>query len=237
MTLGHGGNYWISVHWRFSFEKCILGMASPRVSDTIFGPDGSTLHFLRTGWTSCVEVQREYNCGWSYLRKFMDITTSKITAGTTLTVPLSPDGDDVFEWVAGDSPLRVFRSSTTWEVLRPRQEKQDWVDIIWFKGAVPKHSFTMWVMNYDRLPTRSRFAGWGMMVSAKCAFCSRYDETRDHLMLTCEYSQYVWTEVLRRCQSLSTPLTNWSDNSCLGSPSKKLTLLRKLAFQTTIFHR
>ncbi|KAF3517994.1 hypothetical protein DY000_02059606 [Brassica cretica] len=79
-------------------------------------------------------------------------------------------------------------SSTTWEVLRPRQEKKDWVDVVWFKGAVPKHCFTMWVTNYDRLPTRSRLAGWGMLVSAECAFCSRFDETRDHLMLTCEYS-------------------------------------------------
>ena len=44
---------------------------------------------------------------------------------TTLTLPLSHEKDDVFEWVAGDSPLCVFRSSTTWEVLRPRQEKKD----------------------------------------------------------------------------------------------------------------
>lgn len=157
---------------------------------------------------------------------------------TTLTLPLSHDVNDVFEWVAGDSPLRVFRSSTTWEVLRPRQEKKDWVDAVLFKGAVPKHCFTMWVANYDRLPTRSRFAGWGMLLSAECAFCSRFDETRDHLMLTCEYSNQVWKAVLLKCQSPSTQLTNWSEllSWIRASPSKKLTLLRKLATQTTIFH-
>ena len=39
---------------------------------------------------------------------------------TTISLPLSPNTDDTYEWLAGDSPLRVFRSSTTWEILRPR---------------------------------------------------------------------------------------------------------------------
>ena len=96
----------------------------------------------------------------------------------------------------------------------------------------------MWVANYDKLPTRSRLAGWGMFVSAECAFCSRFDETRDHLMLTCEYTTQVWKEVLLRCQSTSTLLTNWFEllSWIRSSQSKKLTLIRKLATQTTIFH-
>ncbi|XP_013601326.1 PREDICTED: uncharacterized protein LOC106308750 [Brassica oleracea var. oleracea] len=112
---------------------------------------------------------------------------------TTIDLPLNVDDCDEYEWVAGDSSLRVFRSSTTWEVLRPRQQIKNWVDVVWFKGAIPKHNFTMWIANYDRLPTRSRLAAWGLLVSASCPFCSNYEETRDHLMLSCEYSRDMWS--------------------------------------------
>lgn len=100
---------------------------------------------------------------------------------STINLPLSADVDDIYEWIAGDSPLRVFRSSTTWEVLRPRQAIKPWVDVVWFKGAIPKLSFTMWTANYDRLPTRARLAAWGMAISPLCPFCSNYEESRDHL--------------------------------------------------------
>lgn len=125
---------------------------------------------------------------------------------TTINLPLSMDVNDEYEWIAGDSPLRNFRSVTTWEVLRPREEVKDWVDVVWFKGCIPKHAFTMWVTNYDRLPTRSILAAWGLPVSPTCPMCSSFDETRYHLMLSCGYIKDVWREVLRRCQPPSTPV-------------------------------
>ncbi|XP_013607564.1 PREDICTED: uncharacterized protein LOC106314188 [Brassica oleracea var. oleracea] len=75
---------------------------------------------------------------------------------TTITLPLATDIIDEYEWIAADCPSRSFRSSSTREMLRPREETKDWVDVVWFKGGIPKHAFTMWVANYDRLPTRSR---------------------------------------------------------------------------------
>lgn len=138
----------------------------------------------------------------------------------------------------GDSSSSVFRSATTWEFLRPREETKDWIDIVWFKGAIPKHAFNMWIANYDRLPTRSRLATWGMTVSPACPFCSTHDETRDHLLLTCEYNIDIWREVLSRCLPPSTMFTSWSEllSWIRSSPSRKLTLLRKLAVQTVIYH-
>ncbi|XP_013739251.1 uncharacterized protein LOC106442065 [Brassica napus] len=47
----------------------------------------------------------------------------------------------------------------------------------------------MWIANYDRLPTRSRLAAWGLHISPTCPLCSRSDETMDHLLLSCDYSQ------------------------------------------------
>ena len=157
---------------------------------------------------------------------------------TTITLPLPMNVNDEYEWIAGDSQLRIFRSATTWEVLRPREDVKHWVDVVWFKGCIPKHAFTMWVANYDRLPTRSRLAAWGVPLSPLCPLCSIYDETRDHLMLSCNYSREVWREVLHRCQPPSTMFTTWAEllSWIRSSQSKTLTLLRKLAVQTVIFH-
>ncbi|KAF3567190.1 hypothetical protein DY000_02011643 [Brassica cretica] len=57
-------------------------------------------------------------------------------------------------------------------------------------------------------------------------------------MLSCEYSYEVWYAVLRRCQPPPSMITSWSEllSWIWSSPSKKLTLLRKIAVQTVIFH-
>ncbi|XP_009124648.1 uncharacterized protein LOC103849672 [Brassica rapa] len=157
---------------------------------------------------------------------------------TTVSLPLPNNIDDVYEWSAGDSSLRCFRSSSTWEILRPRQEEVDWCDVVWFKGAVPKHSFTMWVTNYDRWPTRDRLASWGLPVTTDCPFCSRCLETGDHLFLRCEYSRQVWREIFVRCHPPLSPLSDWPEllSWIRAAASTKLKLLRKLATQTIIFH-
>lgn len=74
---------------------------------------------------------------------------------TTISLLLHTNIDDNYEWVAGDYPACAFKTSTIW---RFREQVKDWVDVVWFKGSVPKHAFTMWVANWDRLPTRERLA-------------------------------------------------------------------------------
>ena len=47
-----------------------------------------------------------------------------------------------------------FSTAVTWNALQPRATEKDWVTSVWFKGAVPRHAFNMWVAHLDRLPTR-----------------------------------------------------------------------------------
>ncbi|XP_018463233.1 uncharacterized protein LOC108834396 [Raphanus sativus] len=130
------------------------------------------------------------------------------------------------------------KSSNTWEALKPRHVPQDWYDIVWFKGSLPKHAFTMWIANYDKLPTKARLASWGVPVSPLCSFCSKEEESRDHLLLSCDYSQQVWSEVFARCQPPASTFTKWAELlSWIRHPrSKRAALLRKLAAQTVVFH-
>ena len=82
---------------------------------------------------------------------------------TTIALPLPSDIDDHYEWHVEGSTTLVYSSALTWEALRPKAEKKQWVDSVWFKGSIPKHSFNMWVANANRMPTRVRLASWEWM--------------------------------------------------------------------------
>ncbi|KAL9279401.1 putative reverse transcriptase zinc-binding domain-containing protein [Arabidopsis thaliana] len=69
----------------------------------------------------------------------------------------------------------------------------------------------MWVSHLDRLPTRSRMVSWGMLVSPVCCLCQVSAETRDHLLLSCEYNVILWTSVLQRLRLPSRVFQSWND--------------------------
>ncbi|XP_013650090.1 uncharacterized protein LOC106354643 [Brassica napus] len=105
-------------------------------------------------------------------------------------------------------------------------------------GAVPKHAFTMWVANDDRLPTRSRLASWGLAVPLTCPFCCALPETRDHLFLSWQYSYDVWSLVFAKCSPPSQTFVDWAEllSWIRSGASRRKILLRKLATQAVIFH-
>ena len=122
-------------------------------------------------------------------------------------------------------------------VLRPRENVKDWVNVVWFKGSVLKHAFAMWVANWDRLPTRERLASWGLPITTTCPFCSRDNETRDHMLLACEFGREVWKEVFIRCLPPTNILTNWSEllSWIKAARTSELKLIRKVATQAIVF--
>ncbi|KAF8104538.1 hypothetical protein N665_0171s0044, partial [Sinapis alba] len=78
----------------------------------------------------------------------------------------------------------------------------------------------------------------GLQISPLCPFCSIDLETKDHILLSCRFSIDVWKEVLFRCQPPTVHFLEWSEllSWIRSSASAKLTLLRKLATQTLVFH-
>ncbi|XP_019090150.1 PREDICTED: uncharacterized protein LOC109128393 [Camelina sativa] len=71
-------------------------------------------------------------------------------------------GPDQFLWEVDNRSLNSFSTKKTWNQLRPSKEQQFWAKAVWFKHHVPKHAFTFWVANLDKLPVRSRLLSWGM---------------------------------------------------------------------------
>lgn len=157
---------------------------------------------------------------------------------TTVQPPSVSSDPDSYHWLVNGNKFQTFSSAITWEAIRPRENTKDWVKVIWYKGAVPKHVFNMWVANYDRLPTRVRLASWGMPIPTQCCLCSKFPEDRDHLLLTCEYSVVIWKWVFLRFRPTGRLFSNWQELlSWLKADSNQAPeTLRRLVAHTTIYH-
>lgn len=175
----------------------------------------------------------------------MEVTSSKIRRGTFIThspnhysPSTSTQEHDSFLWDIEETSNKVYSSSKTWEVLIPRQEEKEWTKLVWFKGAVPKYAFNMWLVHKNRLPTWERLASWGLNVSSDCCLCSRSVESRDHLFLTCNFATDIWNLVLSRLDTHQRLFYMWSELlSWLKQPSSlAFSILRKVAIQATFFH-
>ncbi|KAL9292824.1 putative RNA-directed DNA polymerase [Arabidopsis thaliana] len=157
---------------------------------------------------------------------------------TTINLPSSTLEKDNYAWVVDDSECLGFSSSKTWESLRPREEIKRWASSVWFKGAVPKHAFNMWLTTLNRLPTRQRLLSWGVIFDASCCLCSTLPELRDHLLLTCEFAASIWTQVFRRLSPSHRQLLTWAEllSWTRHSTSSAPSLLRKVVSQAVSYH-
>ncbi|KAL0835030.1 hypothetical protein Bca101_086919 [Brassica carinata] len=96
----------------------------------------------------------------------------------------------------------------------------------------------MWIANADRLPTRTRLASWGMNVPTRCPLCSSHHETRDHLLLACDFSKEIWRWLFDRLDRSRHDLLSWAELlSWIRGPQTSPTVtLRRVSVQTIIFH-
>lgn len=117
---------------------------------------------------------------------------------TTIPLPSVESPSDNYFWLVNDVPFEKFTAKSTWEDMRQRASIKSWTSHVWFKGSVPRHSFLMWLVHLDRLPTRARLASWGLNTPTSCCLCDDFVECRDHLFLTCSWSQELWRLTLSR---------------------------------------
>ena len=155
---------------------------------------------------------------------------------SVLRLPSTSPEEDCYKWRTIPEE-ESFSTAKTWEVLRPRGEEQRWASFLWFKGATPKHAFNMWIAHLNRLPTRARLANWGMQIPTTCCLCTTAVETRDHLLISCQYATTIWLEVSRRIR-ISQPLfTTWTGlMSWANSNSNAPPNLKMLVAQAVIYN-
>ncbi|XP_010436564.1 PREDICTED: uncharacterized protein LOC104720343 [Camelina sativa] len=156
----------------------------------------------------------------------------------SLPPPRSDVGKDCFKWNIQRQQFTTFPTAKTWDCIRERTTTKDWASSIWFKGATPKHAFTMWVAQLQRLPTRDRLHSWGISTPTTCCLCSSYVESHTHLILHCLFSDQVWMRVhshlmLRPIGFHTWPsFLAWTRLRTDSAPP----ILRKLACQAVVYH-
>ena len=80
-----------------------------------------------------------------------------------------------------------------------------------FSGAIPRQAFNMLLANLNRLPTKVRLASWGLNVQTTCCLCNSYEESRDHLFLTCTYAITLWRLIFARLDRHQALPITWSE--------------------------
>ncbi|KAG2258545.1 hypothetical protein Bca52824_077839 [Brassica carinata] len=157
---------------------------------------------------------------------------------TTVTNPQQTTLPDSYYWVVDGKDCRGLSSSMTWKALRPRSTIKGWAKSIWYSGAVPRQTFNMWLANLNRLPTKLRLAAWGLNVQTTCCLCNRFEESRDHLFLTCTYATDLWRLIFARLDRQQALPITWSEllSWTRTSTSQLPSTLKKLATQSLLYN-
>jgi len=67
---------------------------------------------------------------------------------------------DKIVWL--DSPNKRFSVKVAWEQLIIRNQMVDWHDIVWFKNAIPRHSFLLWLAFQQKPTTQDKLHRFGL---------------------------------------------------------------------------
>ena len=151
------------------------------------------------------------------------------------TVQLTEE-QDYYEWEINGKTYTSFKTGILYDYLIQQLPDVSWYASVWFSRAIPRHSFHMWLLIQNRLPTRDRLNQWGLQVDPKCLLCNRSPETRDHLFFYCHFSYDLWMLVARRLDLA--PMRDWAGtlqqmtSLSLPLPQKLLVLL---AWQATAY--
>lgn len=112
---------------------------------------------------------------------------------TTIPPPSVDAGADTFLWrLPSGSYSKTFSSRGTWDQLRAHSSMVSWAKMVWFREAISRASFILWLVILKRLPTRDRLMGWGMTVPDTCPLCLTNPESHDHLFFQCPFSESLW---------------------------------------------
>ena len=96
------------------------------------------------------------------------------------------DEDDLSIWKQTEDKYKpVFRTKTTWELLRQQAPTVSWWKGVWFKHHTPKYDFFHWIVIQNRLATWDRMSFWNRGINPSCVLCHAPQETRDHFFFGC----------------------------------------------------
>lgn len=125
------------------------------------------------------------------------------------------------------SKSKLFRVGSTWQCIRQPNQKVPWLHLIWFKGAIPKHSFMYWLAILDRLSTKSREHKINPTIPTVCSFYG-LEERSNHLFFECSFSSQVWKFIMIKTGKEGAVTTIWEQVVLWGCRAWKKQTKRNL---------
>ncbi|KAJ9567017.1 hypothetical protein OSB04_002983 [Centaurea solstitialis] len=139
-------------------------------------------------------------------------------------------------WWNRDNALVNFSVKEVYKSLDVASVDVSWHDFVWFKGHIPKHSFTFWLAILGRLPSQDRMRAW-MHENVNLIFplCSSGSDSHSHLFFDCSYSRLVWKLVKPQCGLLVDDSLPNILASLVAGVNKRCLPLQKLSFVATVY--
>lgn len=111
------------------------------------------------------------------------------------TIPPPPSTSEADQVIWKHHAKGTFSIASAWEKLRNRKANNPHHGLLWYKGHLPRQSFTLWLASQNRLKTLDRLSRAGITDNMICQLCKREGETHNHLFFHCNYSKEVWDRV------------------------------------------
>ncbi|KAL9995937.1 putative RNA-directed DNA polymerase [Helianthus debilis subsp. tardiflorus] len=72
---------------------------------------------------------------------------------------------------------------------------------VWNRFVPKKVGIVVWRALSERLPTRVALAARNIYIAdSRCLFCGEYEETSEHIFVSCQFSQSIWLIVTQWCR-------------------------------------
>ncbi|GAV91080.1 zf-RVT domain-containing protein [Cephalotus follicularis] len=132
-----------------------------------------------------------------------------------------------------------FSTKQAWQAIRSKYASVTWHKFVWHPYQIPKHSFFLWLAILGVHKTLDKLLCIGIVQTTQCIFSCGMEESRDHLLFQCPYTNGIWKSVLCLC-NLSIIILPWTlELQWMVDHSKGKTfsaVLRKIAAATTVYH-
>jgi exonuclease III len=126
------------------------------------------------------------------------------------------DGPDILRWGHSTSGTFSVKEAYYLQENLPGQGPDSIWSKVWQPFIWPKVSFFLWLTAQNRILTWDNLMKRGFTGPSRCSLCMQNEETMEHLLNTCHYSQQIWdwgAQAMRRSQrnrsSIRETLVNW----------------------------
>uniref|UniRef100_A0A1D1YFE7 Retrovirus-related Pol polyprotein LINE-1 n=1 Tax=Anthurium amnicola TaxID=1678845 RepID=A0A1D1YFE7_9ARAE len=111
-------------------------------------------------------------------------------------------GEDCIRWKHNNG---VWHVRHAWEVIRVVSPIVSWSSMVWTSPTIQKYSITLWQAAVGRLATEVYLQKRGFHLAGRCILCYHSEEHIDHLFFNCDFSKWIWMQVLKRLGIIRSP--------------------------------